>query len=148
MDNRIEEEKGRIKVERKTMIKDAIVIVIAAAILTTFLLVWKGQITGQATIQTFESDIPTVTESTPNTPLSFEHIPNMKAKIGDKINFKVIPNQAEGINFYDNTPLFDIGTNGEVDYVPETPGEYRLFIIITNANGEYYLQDFRLSIEE
>jgi hypothetical protein len=148
MDERLEEEKKRIKLERKTLIKDALLILIGAAILTAFLLAWKGQITGMQTIQTFDSEYPTITESTPNTDLRFEHIPNIKTKVGEQTSFKVIPNQAGNIVFSDNTILFDIGENGEVDFVPETPGEHRIFIVITNEKREYYLQDFRLSIEE
>lgn len=47
---RIAEERARISAERRTMVKDGLVLLLIAAALTAFLLVWRAEITGLAAL--------------------------------------------------------------------------------------------------
>ncbi|MFC1741682.1 hypothetical protein ACFL3V_04055 [Nanoarchaeota archaeon] len=144
----VRKEKERIRLERKTLVKDAVGILIVAAALFVFLVFWRGEITGYHSLNTFESDIPSVSKSTPGSTLLFEDIPNINASVGEEVHFKVIPNIGEKVIFSDNTQLFEIDEEGTVRFTPESPGNHRVFIIITNSAGEYYMKDFRIIIQE
>ena len=145
---RIENERKRINFERRTMIKDAIIIIIASAILATFLLVWKGQMTGFQTMETFESG-GTVSGASPEGSLSFEKIPDFIAKVGEHIRFRVDPNN-EDVLFRDDTGLFEIEQDGTVDFTPseQDVGRHNAWIIIKDSTGRYYYQNVVIIVEE
>jgi hypothetical protein len=136
----------RMKSERNTVF---IALLFASAmILVAVLLVWKGQITGYQALDTFESDV-LVTGSSPDNSLSFERIPNFRARVGEHVSFRVLPNQ-EGITFSDNSRLFEISQEGVVDFTAhkDDVGRHNVWIIINDAQQHYYYQNVAIIIED
>lgn len=120
----------------------------SAMLLITALLVWNGQITGYHSLQTFETE-STVTGSSHDNNLRFNQIPNFMAEVGDHIKFKVNPNTDAAV-FSDDTNMFNITTEGIVEFIPSPNdvGEHNVWIIIKNNAGQHYYQNVLIIIEE
>jgi uncharacterized protein YpmS len=146
--DKIAEEREKIRQERRTLMKDAVLIFVAAALIAAFLLVWKSQITGFATLETFETET-FVAGSSSEQSLRFEEIPNFVAKVGEKVKFKVEPNQ-ERVKFSDDTTMFEIDEEGIVEFTPteQDVGNHNIWIIIKDDSGHYYYQNVVIMIEE
>lgn len=120
----------------------------SAMILVAVLLVWNGRVTGYQALDTFESQV-FVTGSSPDSSLSFERIPNFRARVGEHVHFRVLPNQ-EGITFSDNSRFFDISQEGVVDFTAykDDIGRHNVWIIINDAQQHYYYQNVAIIIED
>ena len=92
---------------------------------------------------------PHVMLSSPGGSISFEEVPDFRIRAGDRARFTVKANR-EDVMFTDDTQLFDIDEEGNVDFraSEEDVGLHRVIIIIKSTRGEYYLQDLRIVIEE
>jgi hypothetical protein len=148
IEERIENERKSISQERKTMLKDAIIVIIASAILATFLIAWKAQITGFQTLQTFDSEY-FVHGSSDDNLLRFERVPNFIAKVGEEVHLNVEPNR-DDVMFSDNTLMFEITQEGAIEFVPrqEDVGRHNVLIIINDIEGHIYIQNVVIIIEE
>jgi hypothetical protein len=140
---------GKDDIKRAKIARSVLLIVllfVSAVAMITVLLVWKGQITGFYALETFESEFPVASGGSPGSALSYTHIPNIKVQEGQRVRFIVDAN--EDVIFSDSTQLFDVRPDGTVDFVAESLGYHRIFVFVTNSEGEYYFQDFRIIIEE
>jgi len=140
------EEIEKMKSERNVIF--AALLFASAIALITVLMVWKGQITGYQTLNTFESD-NIITGSSSDHSLRFETIPNFIAKAGKPISFKVNPNRQE-VTFSDDTNMFDITPDGKVEFTPSTDdiGKHNVWIIIKDKSQHYYYQNVIIIVEE
>lgn len=130
------------------IIKNGILLFMMSAILLVLVLLVKVEITGLATLETFETDTP-VTGSSPDGRLSFESIPNFIAHPGQRVRFDVHAN-SEDIVFSDDTSMFEITPEGEIDFTPyeEDIGRHNVWIIVKDTSGAYYYQNVVIIIEE
>ena len=119
-----------------------------AMLLVAVLLVWKGQITGFHSLETFEY-APHVTGSSPDGALYFEELPDFRAVAGKKVLLRVEPNSGEVI-FSDDTHLFNITQEGIIEFTAQDTdaGHHRVIIFIKNRNSQFYFQDIHIIIEE
>ena len=140
------EEIEKMKSERNVIF--AALLFASAIALITVLMVWKSQITGYQTLNTFESD-NIITGSSSDHSLRFETIPNFIAKAGKPISFKVNPNRQE-VTFSDDTNMFDITPDGKVEFTPSTDdiGRHNVWIIIKDKSQHYYYQNVIIIVEE
>jgi hypothetical protein len=134
--------------DRKTIVKDAMLVITVSVVLAGLLVGLKGGITGFHSLNTFESNL-TVTGQGGSAGLSFEKIPNFIANVGDEISFKVEPSRNDVI-FRDDTEMFDISPDGKVEFTPteDDVGKHNVWIIIKDAQGGYYYQNVIIIIEE
>ncbi len=138
----------KIKKDRKKALGLGVIVVLIFVIVGA--IAWQDMvfgIIGFQTYGTFESEFASVNGGSQETGLRFAEIPHIKAEVGEGIRIRVKANQ-EGVEFSDNSKLFEIEQDGTIEFVPEEAGYHRVFIFITNKQGEYYFQDFRLLIEE
>ncbi len=148
MEKEIRQEIAKIKTERKGLF--GLLGIAAIVLLATGTIVLEDtkntKIIGLATYDTLEPEYKSVSGGSPGSTLSFEKIPSIKARTGEKIRIKVKANK-EGVTFSDNSPLFEIRQDGTIEFTAEKPGHNRVFVIAAKGK-EYYYQDFMIEIEE
>jgi hypothetical protein len=139
---------GKMEEKNKKLVRNALLIFVAAAVIAVLLAVLKGQMTGFATLQTFETET-LVAGASEEQSLRFEQIPNFIAKVGEKIEFGVEPNR-ENVKFSDDTNMFEINAEGKVEFTPtqEDIGRHNVWIIIKDDSRHYYYQNVVIIIEE
>jgi hypothetical protein len=127
---------------------NALLMFIAAAAIAALLALLKGQMTGFATLQTFETET-FVAGASEEQSLSFAEVPNFMAKVSQEVKFKVEPN-SENVRFSDDTTMFEITDEGTVEFTPaeEDTGRHNVWIIIKDDAGHYYYQNVVIIIEE
>ena len=140
----IEEERKRIKAERRTMVKDALLILAGAIALTVFLLVWKGQITGSAVINdgNFCEDYDGFQFiSPPNITLSEDNGYTYQLKLS------CIPGN---ITFQDNSDYIDVPPDGIIRMISEhnIPDEIDAIIIAQHESGEFIYRRFNINVQK
>jgi len=145
---RIREEREHIRHERKVMIKDGLMLLAAAIVIIGFLLIWNGEMTGYASLETFETEY-VVRGNSPTSSLSFELIPAFIATVGENTRFKVKANR-DDVVFRDDSNLFEITQEGIVEFTAsyDDVGKHNAWIIVKDNNGEYYYQNVKIIIEE
>jgi hypothetical protein len=134
--------------KNKKLVRNALLIFVAAAVIAVLLAVLKGQMTGFATLQTFETE--TLVAGTINSPgLSFEKVPNFVAKVGELVHFNVYPNIDNPV-FTDNSLFFNISQEGVVDFVPglEDVGKHNVLILLNDGTDRFYYQNVVVIVEE
>lgn len=90
------------------------------------------------------------------TALKFSKNPAPKIIMNDKIilaagqqySYKVQAEDDGPVVFSDETHLFDISSDGTIDFLPEVPGEYDVPIIATDEHGNFDRKIIRFVVEE
>ena len=139
---------GKMEDKTKRFARNALLIFVAAAAIAVLLALLKGQMTGVAALQTFEF-APHVNAASAGSSISFEEVPDFKAKVGEQVRLQVNPNE-QGVDFSDDTHLFNITSQGVIEFVPkeEDVGHHRVLIFIKKNHQEFYAQDVHIIIEE
>ncbi|MFH1064423.1 MAG: hypothetical protein V1729_05055 [Candidatus Woesearchaeota archaeon] len=134
--------------EGNMIVKNGLLLLMVSSILLVLVLLVKVQITGFATLETFDSEV-IATGSSPDGKLSFEILPNFIARIGQHVRFDVVANRND-VTFSDDTTMFDITQKGTVEFTPdeEDIGRHNVWIIIKDDSGSYYYQNMVIVIEE
>lgn len=111
--DKIEAERKIIKSERMTMVKDAIIVIIASAILVTFLLVWKAQITGLSI-----ADEDAFCED--HSGFAFLSPENITVSGQEGYTYQLKLSCPEGnITFHDDSDYVDVPPTGRVKLMPK-----------------------------
>ena len=139
MNDKIEEEKEKIRAERRTLVKDAILLIIAAGLLTAFLLIWKGQVTGMQVLEQegFCSDY---------NGFSFISGQNITLSEDNDHAFQLKLSCLRGnITFHYDSDYIQISKSGLVSLVNKetTPAAIRSMIIARHESGEYIYKIFK-----
>ncbi len=136
------------KKAQKTGLLLLTIVLTSVLLLSAALVLWGGNITGYQSLNTFETDT-VVTGSSIDNSLRFEQIPNFVTRVGEETSFRVVSNK-DNVIFREDTNMFDITSDGKVEFKPERDdvGTHNVWIIIKNKEGNYYYQNVVIIVEE
>lgn len=141
--SQIVDEQHLIAAERRTLLKDAILLAAIAIAITAFLLVWRAEITGMVTADpqdrycdgfgdlVFLSDASVVLERDND----FTH----------QLKLICLPGE---VTFHDNSDYIRVFDDGRIVLSEEAqrPGYYEAFIIAEHGSGEFIGKKFRFDV--